>query len=617
MAGLDPDDRGWALSLRLTLEERDALLRAFTSDDERASIEVRREITVAAPVVPVAPADDGPMVGPLIGQKASVLLPVIDFKTVMGPIFVPIEHVEPPPVPVPVEPDDQPIIASAVVSEVAPQVDLLSVARPLSAVRMTRLAANPDLIAVQPRARTIDFKRGLAARGRSEVFDPFGELVVEGLPPPPPPEELFTTTTTTVTQAVPLRFDVATHPYLFPSGRAESVAAEYELIALPWEGEGPGGRLHVYCQDLSTPDLFRYLPDAFLVGTLAQPPHGPELLFSVGRREDNPTEDIGIVSVHLVPQTSAERLADAREKLGTHIPIRPGTQPQPRLEPMLVQAQGHLQLPGGEEIDEVDVNLITGWWLTKSFPYDALQEAYAVLSTSGVASSLLRGHVSVDVDDQSVQIPLEVRLDRPATPALTWTTAGTDDGNVALTLRNVGPDPVVIPSVTAWLSHEDDLVPAVVADPGWPVTVASTAERILMLQADGGLDPGVTEADVSVVLDLTAARVEFTPESAVERTLDDRVTQLPRAVHAKTTVETLTQLDLTSIDLEFDDALISLTPTQPEVDVLVPVPLMEILLGRSEGTYRYKQTLFHRAGGHTADTQWRTATGHLLPIPAS
>ena len=624
VAGLDTDDRGWTLSLRLTLEERDALLRAFTSDGEQASIEVRREITVAAPVIPTPPADAGPMVGPLIGHKASVLLPVIDFKTVMGQTFVPIEHVEPPANPVPVEPDDQPIIASAIVSEVAPQVELLRVARPLSEVRMTRLEANPDLIAVQPRARTLGFKRALAARGRADVFDPFGDLVVEGVPAveglptpePAPTPELFTTTTTTVTHAVPLRFDVATHPYLFPSGRAESVAAEYELIALPWQGDGPGGRQHVYCQDLSSPDLFLYLPDAFLVGTLAMPPHGPELLFSVGRDEADPARSIAVMSVHAVPQTSLERLADAREKLASHVPIRAGVQERPKLEPMLVAAHGHLQLPGGTEIDDDDLDLITGWWVTESFAYDSLQEAYAVLSTSDTASALLRGHVTLDVDDQRIPIPLEVRLDRPAVPALTWTSTVEGDGELAVTLGNVGPDPVVLRSLPAWLSRDDDVLPAVVADPGWPVTLAPGTELALTLQVDADIEPGST--DGTVALDLTGARVEVTPETAVERTLDRRVTRLPRSVRVMTTPETLTQRGVTTIALEFEDATpVTLDAATPSVDVLVPVPLVDLLLDRSEGTYRFRQTLFLATGEQTTDDDWRSTDRGLLGVPVS
>ncbi|MEO5852255.1 MAG: hypothetical protein ABIQ15_07055 [Nocardioides sp.] len=628
VAGLDPDDRGWTLSLRLALEERDALLRAFTSDDERASIEVRREITVAAPVLPTPAADDGPMVGPLMpgGNEASVLLPVINAKILLGPIFVPIEHVEPPAIPFPPAPDIQPIIAAEATAEVTADVELLRVARPLSEVRMTRLEANPDLIAVQPRARTLGFKQALSARGRADVFDPFSEFVVEGVPvveglsspQPTPPPELFTTTTTIVSHPVPLRFDVATHPYLFPSGRAEAVASEYQLVALPWEGDGPGGRQHVYCQDLSRPDLFLYLPDAFLIGTLAQPPHGPELLFSVGRDERDPTRSIAVMSAHAVPQTSLERLADARKQLASHVPIRSGVQDRPQLEPMLVAAQGRLQLPGGTEIDDDDLDLINGWWISETFDYDSLQEAYAVLSTSDTASALLRGHVTVDVDDQPIPIPLEVRLDRPAVPALTWTSTRDADGGIAVTLRNVGPDPVEIPSVAAWLNREDDLVPAAVADPGWPVTLAAGAELALALQVEETSGPGGDDQGGTVALDLTAVRVEVTPEMAVERTLDRRVTRLPRSVRAMTTLDTLTQRDLSAIAVEFEDAEpVTVDATHLSVDVLVPVAMVDLLLGRSAGTYRFRQTLFPKAGDPTGDDDWRSTDRGLLGVPVS
>jgi hypothetical protein len=209
-----------------------------------------------------------------------------------------------------------------------------------------------------------------------------------------------------------------------------------------------------------------------------------------------------------------------------------------------------------------------------------------------------------------------VRLDRPVVPALTWASAGDEAGHVGLTLRNVGPDPVVLPSLTAWLSLEDDMVPAVVADPGWPVTLAAGAELALTLQVDATIDPG--SIDGSVALDLTAARVTVTPETAVERTLDRRVTRLPRSVRAMTTLETLTQRDLSAIALEFEDAEpVTLDTTHLTVDVLVPVPLVDLLLDRSAGTYRFRQTLFPKTGDPDGDNDWRSTDRGLLGVPVS
>ena len=624
VGGLETDERGWTLTLRLTLEERDALLRAFTSDDERASVEVRREVTVAAPVVPAPRADDGPMVGPFLpgNHEVSILLPVIDPHVLLGPIFVPIEHVEPPVDPVEPEPEPDPLVRGPLVDTGVPQVELLRFASPLADVQMMRLQASPELMAVQPRTRIRDVER-LHGRRRDRAFDPFGEqvdvVVATPFPSvPPPPPQLFATTTTALAHPVPLRFDVATHPYLFPSGRAAEAAAEYRLVTLPWAGDGPGGRQHVYCQDLARPDLFLYLPDVFLLGTLTQPPHGPELVFSVGRDEADPTRSIAVMSAHAVPQTSLARLADAREQLAAHVPIRSGVRERPHLEPMLVAAHGHLQLPGGAEVDDDDLDLVNGWWIAESFDYDALQEAYAVLSTTDAASALLRGHVSVQADDQQVSIPLEVRLDRPATPAVTWTTARGASGTVTVALRNVGPDPVVVPSVSGWLSRGEEVVRATVDDPGWPVTLAPGGGLDLVLRADDPPGAGPDDPTATPALDLTATRVVVTPESAVERTLDRRVARLPRGVRVMTVLDTLTHRDLTAVALEFEDAEpVTIDATHLSVDVLVPVPLVDLLLRRSAGTYRFRQTLFPRQGDPVSDETWRSTDRGLLAVPLS
>ena len=52
-------------------------------------------------------------------------------------------------------------------------------------------------------------------------------------------------------------------------------------------------------------------------------------------------------------------------------------------------------------------------------------------------------------------------------------------------------------------------------------------------------------------------------------------------------------------------------------DILVPVPLIDILLGRSAGSYRYRQTLFLSSGEQIADDAWRSSDRGLLGVPVS
>src|SRR5262249_38066506 len=156
------------------------------------------------------------------------------------------------------------------------------------------------------------------------------------------------------------------------------------------------------------------------IGQREEAPYGPELSFTVGRATDaqtNTERALALISVHLVPQTSPARLFAAAAALAEHVPAGGGPpELRPALHPALHPATCTLELPGGAITTHAPPDLVRGWWVSESFAFDDLRDVYAVLTTGGAASALLRGRVDVTVDDDTHQVPVELRLDRPAVP---------------------------------------------------------------------------------------------------------------------------------------------------------------------------------------------------------
>lgn len=253
---------------------------------------------------------------------------------------------------------------------------------------------------------------------------------------------------------------------------------------------------------------------------------------------------------------------------------------------------------------------MSGWWVSESFSFDDLRDVYAILTTGGATSALLRGRVDVTVDDDIHQVPVELRLDRPAIPPLSWTEKPGPGGSVTVTLLNVGDVELTIPVLPAWT----DGVPA-------PVTGTLPAK----LAPGGTLDLTVTPSQpdkTDVTLDVSGIRVVVKPEQAVGQTLDRRVERLPREVTLITTAKVFDtsgdpERDLADIGIQFEgvSGAVLLNQDTLQAKVAVPVPLEDWLLDRGLGSFNFRQTLVHASGSSRADTDWRSTDSNLLPLP--
>ncbi len=628
--------------LLLSLPERDALLRAFTRDEEQARLVVRRSVTVAVPALARRPVPVGQLVlaGPAPHDTFVILPDLISHHPL--PVPEPIQFVEPDPTPVgqPGPGRDQLQLMTQILREhrldLSLQLQRLDVGGRLGVdPGLTRLPLNPlvrDHRTPLPGDGPVVRDHRLPGPGRPvNLPDPRPDP----RPDPDPvlvgdqPEPRFMVVSTTLDDVLPLRFDVAAHPYLFPSGQPPATGG-FTTLVLPWPADGPSARNHVYFQDQNVGNVFYHLPDAFLVGQRQEAPFGPELSFTVGRASGTdggtdggmggPDSPRAQVSVHLVPQTSPARLMDAAVRLAEHVPAGGGA---PDLRPAVHPATCRLELPGGAVTTAAPPDLVSGWWVSESFPFDGLREVYAVLTTGGATSALLRGRVDVQVGDQVHQVPVEVRLDRPAVPPLDWTETAGAAGAVSVTLRNEGEVTVTVPPLPAWVVTSQAPSPATLTG-GLPAQLAPGGTLDLTLDTDD-VPPGPgrpADGPPQVLLDLSGVRVLVDPEQAVQQTLDRRVERLPRVVTLVTTPAGLgttgdPERDLSLIGVQFDgvSGAVLLDHGTLQADVAVPVPLQDWLLDRGQGSFSYRQTLLHASGSSVSDTAWRTTDSNLLALP--
>lgn len=632
--------------LLLALPERDALLRAFTRDEEQAQLVVHRSITVAVQSVWRKPDP-----GVLIVVKPDVLdthviLPDLVLNDGPNPIPEPIRHFEPLPIAEEGPPKPRPNETLLEAEGVAERLKQVNLRQQLVVDRSFRQASFRPAVAAAPLLRQVVVRddahmpdvvvrdhRTVGGDGTGPVVrdqriplpfpfpwplpvppvpvpDP-GPVVVGDDPNDSEPRYLLVSNTLDVT--VPLRFDVDAHPYLFPSGQP-AASKGFATLVVPWPAEGPTSRSHVYFQDQNGGNVFYYLPDAFLVGQSAEAPYGPELSFTVGRATDAQTgteRALALISVHLVPQTSPARLYAAAAALAGHVPAGAGP---PELRPAVHPATCTLGLPGGAITTHAPPDLVRGWWVSESFAFDDLRDVYAVLTTGGAASSLLRGRVDVTVDDDVHQVPVELRLDRPAVPPLSWTEKPGPAGSLTVTLLNEGDVELDVPVLPAWT----DGAAASVTGP-LPARLAPGATL------DVTVTPSQTPAQpdkADVTLDVSGVRVVVQPEHVVSQTLDRRVERLPRVVTLITTTGGLgtsgdPERDLSVIGVQFEgvSGAVLLDHTTLQRDVAVPVPLEDWLLDRGLGSFHFRQTLVHVSGSSRADTDWRSTDSNLLALP--
>ena len=570
-AELAPDPRGHVLTLKLTLEERDSLLRAFRSDFAGAQLVLTRAIDVAVPLPPATTSEQ----------------PKGAFRFERGALHA-VRRVDPE------------MMRAAVLREPS---------RAVEAAAFARVSG-----------RTL-------GRRRRAPFIGDGEVVDSPAPPPPPAEPRFADFSGILECAVSLRFDQADHPYLFPAGASTSATPEFERILLRYPPDDPAGRVHAYFRAVSRPDRFYFLPDAFKLARTGEAPFTPALVFRVDEDETTGASHVEL-TCDIRPETDGKRLLAAKAGLRAHVRVQGGSGPGDLvLEPLTARARLRLGLPRGGAVQMVDtaaeVDLANGFLLSERFTLEDFQDVFAAMASSSV-STLLRGAVVVSTglaaDDH---VPVDIRFTDMEGEMFTYAEVGDPaTGSVAVTLTNATESKLRLVALPVWLRRGADMVEGRLAgiDLSQPLELAPSAafsftvQPVLPLPGEGPADAVFDTSSVSSLPD---------PEALLRLTLDRSVAQeSERTISVMTAPDVLASAEapenaIRLIVVEFrGNKRVTLDATTLQADVEVPVPLIDVLLRKdTEGLYKFRQTIIYKSGRQAVDPAWREGDLGVLFVP--
>ncbi len=512
-ASVTADAHGYVLTLKLTLEERDSLLRAFRSDDAQTELVVMRTINVAVPLPRIGPPQHN------LGRGSTV----------------------------------------AVVSSL-----------------------DPSSI-YQDHAANLEWP-------------------------------------------IPLRFDQAEHPYLFPEGMSTATIPEFERIMLRYPANSPTGRLYAYFRDVMRPNRFYFLPDSFKLARNGKPPFTPALVYRVDRSEAGTTEVE--LTCEIRPHTDNGRLLAAKADLRAHMRLQVGVDaPEPMLEPLIAHGKLRLGLPRGESVQMVDavaqVDLANGFRFTERFSISEFQDVFASMSSPSL-SSILHGTVVVSTrlaaDDL---VPVDIRFaDMKGEIFLYSKKFGDSPGTLEVTLRNATESKLRIDQLPVSIQQADKLVEARIegTDLAWPLELLPDAKVSFIVHPS---QPLSNDRVQDVIFDTSSVITIPDTEKLVHLTLDPTVMQdTERKITVWTDADQLANTTppdhaLESILVEFsNNRQVKLDSLNLQAEVKVAVPLANILLPKqTESIYQFRQTLFYKSGRQKKDSQWRETKSELLRVP--
>jgi hypothetical protein len=428
----------------------------------------------------------------------------------------------------------------------------------------------------------------------------------------------------------PFVFDPRLHPYLYEGAATGggAVAGEFRRIVVAYPQGSPDARFHAYLQDKAEPWLFYYLPDRFKLSRREVAPFLPQMVVRIAA-PDGAIENAAVTVDYVVePWLNLGRLEAARDALRREVPAG-ARQTDPELRPLQAQASLKLWLPGpagAALVDQKDVaiDLANGFGHSLTLPLDSFRQIYAS-AYSRDATSLFTGQVLVETGLSTPEpIPVEIRFADTQGECLVFfeQPADTED-TIAVRMQNGIESPLRITSLPVRVQKGDAAVPAVIEGLTLdaPLELAPGAEVAFVVRLQGAL-PG--EGDLDAVFDTSGMEILPDPEKILPLISD---TSVPAEYERQIEVMTMPELlgdptDPTSIiliNVEFKGgASLKLSREQPSGVAQVPLPLMDLLLGRDvQGKYGFRQQIIRRNGTQSVDPGWREADFSLLVLPAT
>ena len=586
---------GISLGVALGLEERDALLWALKSE-QGASLVVARTVRVAVPS----------------GEVAPVLPWIVGIPRVVMPVLVT----------PPVDPVPDPVVPDALQRDVTLPLPTLTpflharVADVSAVARVAEVRDRRDAAVVRDHREGVDAQLG---RRRDDVVERVvrdhriprwrPRLPVEPVEPGPTDGRTVRYVDASPEHTVPLRFDPVVHPYVYP-GAATGRPTTFERVVVP----DAAGRSHTYLRTPAVPNVFHHLPDAFRLARTTTTPLRPALAFAVS--DDGTAVTL---TAQVVPAVDTARLTAAATALAVHVPELDGVRAPVELRPVQAPARVMLGLldTGVGDRDDDPVDLVNGFLLTETFAFERFQDVYAALAATGDVSAVLRGQVAVDTGLPSPDlVPIELRFASTVGEVLAASVTTTPETGAQVTLRNASESPVRLVGTPVELWAEGAVVPVTTTGPDLPHDLAADAEATFTLTPVAVTPDAVPRMRPGTVQPLPdpAAILEHALDRRVDGTVDAEITVL--TTPAKLAGDGSRPVETVVVELRGGDT-VTVDAATPRVTATIPVPLVDLLLGRDQGPYQYRQTLVTVAGATVQDDDWRAETRTLLVVPVS
>lgn len=588
---LDDPRGGCVVMLRLSLAERDGLLRAFMAADSQCRLIVSRGYTVAVPR-PATAAVDAP--------KRQLMMVKGQMQLARAPL------------------ESMALKANVASAAAAPAP---GAAARMAKAAMLRPGGGASIIEGDEVWRRPRFPQ---PRPRFPQVEPQPEQP----PQPPAPEQRYDVSHQSQDCDIALLFEPQLHPYLYPAGAGgDSRAAHWVVHSLRYPDEN--GRAHAYFQDTNDPARIYFLPDAFKLARRGDAPHAPALVFQVDQG-DSAEQVMVDMTCEVRPVTDGERLLAARRALADKVPAS-ADNPQREFELRLLRASSTLKMAllrnGAVRSETVPATIDwdNGFTVNERFEFKDFQDVFGVLMAAGGGSNLLQGSVVVASGvDENVMVPVKLNFaDMEGELFRSIEKPDPQTGAVAVELLNAIESKLRIDRLPVWITRGEGLVEGRIEGLDLSQAVEIAPEQSVKFTVQPLAPPsGALPADA--IFNTASVRSVPDGEAILKYTLDDSIDQeTVRAVTVMTAPEVLANAggeggEILSIVVEFrGNRRVVLGAASLSVDVEVPVPLMDILLRKdSEGFYEYRQTVVYKSGQKAPTTPWRRDDTGVLFVTA-
>lgn len=425
-------------------------------------------------------------------------------------------------------------------------------------------------------------------------------------------QELFLVNSKSSPQKVALHFPRELHEYIFSAIEGGSASnGGYIPHMLSWKGKE-----HLYLQDQFRPEKYLYLPDEFRLTRVEGIPRPPwmQIVYQGEAYEDITAE----LNYRAVPFVEAERLEAAKQYFSSGESAL-----ELELEPLLVpndQLRLKMDIPGEDGFQERPSALLSMSQLEDSLPpitLDDFKRVFNSLVSEDERSTILRGHVEVDVEGLSIPpVPVNLRFAKMIGDGLFVNTELEDtDNRLAATVTNVIKSPVKALDVKAFALIDGERHPLSLSNLSFPLELSPGDSRKFFITP-----PEVSNniQNIKIEFNWEGLEVDLKLDALYDSILSDSIDE-SYIENVQITCYSLESVDpdILAIKVDFknspDGPIVKSIPILSQKDTFstqlaLPMPIRDYLLGLpTAGQYWYRITTIKNSGEQAEN--WRKGTG--------